>query len=59
LDESSDVNLRISIGGIGKAPKDKEKCTIPLEYKRKTNSFRYKKVQVEEIVDFSFPIDPS
>jgi hypothetical protein len=46
LDESSDVNLRISIGGIGKAPKDKEKCTIPLEYKRKTNSFRYKKVQV-------------
>jgi hypothetical protein len=52
LDENSDVNLRISIGGVGKKisknPKDtEENRIIPLEYKRKTNCWRYKPIEVK------------
>lgn len=52
MDENSDVNLRISIGGVGKKisknPKDtEENRIIPLEYKRKTNCWRYKPIEVK------------
>lgn len=57
MDENSDVNVRISIGGIGKNTKDK--CIVSLNYRKKRNCFRYKPIQVPSIQDFTFPIDPS